>query len=273
MDRGIGKQALSVDIDDGFAARARDGGAMALGQPGGYPATGIHGRIVYGIGSEIVEGVIRPGERLPSDAELTVRFGASRTAIREALKVLAAKGLVQARQRAGTHVRPRAEWDLLDADVLAWHSSDTINESMIGDLVELRQLIEPKAARLAAARATPEDIEAMEAAHQRMVRAARDPDEFYEADLAFHLSVLAGCHNQLILRLSGIVRTVLSVSFRLQRSGVEELPEGIEAHRTIVERIRGRDRAGAERAMRAVIGRAKNELRRRVRSAPHAPRQ
>jgi DNA-binding FadR family transcriptional regulator len=134
---------------------------------------------------------------------------------------------------------------------------------MITDLVELRQLIEPKAARLAAARATPEDIEAMEAAHGRMVAAAGSPDEFYEADLAFHLSVLAGCHNQLVQRLAGIVRTVLTMSFRLQRQGLDELPEGIEAHREIIERIRHRDRAGAERAMRAVIGRAKVELRRR----------
>lgn len=227
------------------------------------PAVGVHGTIVLAIGEDIVRGTIKPGERLPQESELIERFRASRTAIREAMKVLTAKGLVRARQRAGTKVRPRAEWDLLDVDVLSWHDPDTISDTLVGDLVELRQLLEPKAARLAAERATEDDIEAMQAAHERMARAAADPTDFYAADIAFHLAVFDGCHNLLIQRLSGIVETVLTLSFRLQGPGLVDLREAIEAHGRVIDRIRHRDRAGAERAMRAVIGRAKVELRRR----------
>jgi DNA-binding FadR family transcriptional regulator len=226
-------------------------------------ATGVHGTIVLAIGEDIVRGEIKPGERLPREAELIARFQASRTAIREAMKVLTAKGLVQARQRAGTKVRPRAEWDLLDADVLSWHDPDTIGDTLVGDLVELRQFLEPKAARLAAERATEDDIEAMRAAYECMTRAAADPGDFYAADIAFHLAVFTGCHNLLIQRLSGIVETVLTLSFKLQGPGLVDLHEAIEAHGRVIDRIRDRDRAGAERAMRAVIGRAKVELRRR----------
>ncbi len=227
------------------------------------PAVGVHETIVLAIGEDIVRGMIKPGERLPLEAELIARFRASRTAIREAVKVLTAKGLVRARQRAGTKVRPRADWDLLDADVLSWHDPDTISDTLVGDLVELRQLLEPKAARLAAERATEDDIEAMQAAYQQMTQAATDPSGFYAADIAFHLAVFAGCHNLLIQRLSGIVETVLALSFRLQSPGLVDLREAIEAHGRVIDRIRYRDRAGAERAMRAVIGRAKVELRRR----------
>jgi GntR family galactonate operon transcriptional repressor len=227
------------------------------------PAAGVHGTIVLAIGEDIVRGEVKPGQRLPREAELIERFQASRTAIREAMKVLTAKGLVQARQRVGTKVRPRAKWDLLDPNVLSWHDLDTIGDTLVGDLVELRQFLEPKAARLAAERATEDDIEAMQAAHHRMDRAASDPAEFYTADIAFHLAVFAGCHNLLIQRLSGIVETVLTLSFRLQDSELVDLREAANAHGRVIDRIRLRDRAGAERAMRAVIGRAKVELRRR----------
>ncbi len=113
----------------------------------------LHERIIDDLGQEIVSGGLKPGERLHSDLELIERFAASRTAIREAMKVLSTKGLIEARQRAGTRVRPRAEWDLLDTDVLGWHTPDAINDTFLKDLEELRELIEPEAAGLAAMRA------------------------------------------------------------------------------------------------------------------------
>ena len=237
---------------------------ISLIEARGNPTVGVHGTIVLAIGEDIVRGTIKPGERLPQEAELIERFRASRTAIREAMKVLTAKGLVRARQRAGTKVRPRADWDLLDADVLSWHDPDTISDTLVGDLVEMRQFLEPKAARLAAERATEDDIEAMQAAYEKMARAVADPIDFHGADTAFHLAVFAGCHNLLIQRLSGIVETVLTLSFRLQSPGLAGLKDAVEAHGRVIDRIRAGDRAGAERAMRRVIGRAKAELRRRT---------
>ena len=227
------------------------------------PGTGVHSRIVQRIGMDIVSGQLQPGQRLPNDAALTERFQASRTAIREAMKVLATKGLIEARQRAGTSVSPRSEWDLLDADVLSWHDPENIGEKLAGDLVELREVIEPVAARLAATRATEEDMDNMERAHGRMASGINDIAEFYAGDVAFHLSILAACHNQLMRRLSGIIGTVLSISFELQKDTLEQPHAGLDAHYQIIERIRDRDRRGAERAMRKVIGRGRDEIARR----------
>jgi DNA-binding FadR family transcriptional regulator len=254
--------ALNDDPGDSPAISAIER-LLAPERAPGTGVGGVHGRIVHGIGSAIVSGAIKQGERLPTDVELIARFQASRTAIREAMKVLSAKGLIEARQRAGTRVRPRHDWDLFDADVLSWHSPDTIGEKLANDLVELRELIEPVSARLAASRATDEDIERMEEAYRRMAGGVDQLGEFYAGDVAFHLAVLAACHNQLMQRLDAIIGTVLGLSFELQKDTLVGAHEGLEAHYLIIDRIRARDRRGAERAMRAVIGRAKDEIDRR----------
>jgi GntR family transcriptional regulator, galactonate operon transcriptional repressor len=253
-----------MDSTDQDAARLKALEKIVLpGRVHGYPSNGVHGRIVHDIGHEIVSGVFSPGERLPGDVDLIERFQASRTAIREAMKVLATKGLIDARQRAGTSVRARADWDLLDADVLSWHSPATIGEKLAGDLVELRELIEPVAARLAAHRASEEDIDRMEKAWLQMEAGVDDLELYYAGDVAFHLSVLSACHNQIMQRLDGIIGTVLNLSFEMQKETLVGPHEGLEAHYLIIDRIRARDRRGAERAMRAVIGRAKDEIGRR----------
>jgi DNA-binding FadR family transcriptional regulator len=214
----------------------------------------LHERIIVDLGQEIVTGGLKPGERLPSDQELIERFEASRTAIREAMKVLSTKGLIEARQRAGTRVRPRAEWDLLDSDVLGWHTPDAITDSFLKDLEELRELIEPEAAGLAAMRATDEDIEVMERAFLRMAASAADRPAFAQADQEFHLAILNASHNQLIRKLKGITGTVLSVLFKLQTEVNSPVPKAnIDAHRQIFVMIRDGDRRGAERAMRQTI--------------------
>jgi GntR family transcriptional regulator, galactonate operon transcriptional repressor len=226
-------------------------------------AGSIHNRIVQGVGAAIVSGQLEPGQRLPNDAALIERFKASRTAIREAMKVLATKGLIEARQRAGTSVSAKSNWDLLDADVLSWHQPEDIGEKLAGDLVELREVIEPVAARLAATRATESDIENIEQAYRRMAAGVDNLADFYASDVDFHLSILAACHNQLIRRLDGIIGTVLAISFQLQKETLVGPQEGLEAHYEIVERIRDRNRRGAERAMRKVIGRGRDEINRR----------
>ena len=232
---------------------------------------GIHRRIVTELGEIIVSGGLKPGDRLPGDQDLIEQFQASRTAIREAMKVLSAKGLIEARQRAGTRVRPRADWDLLDADVLSWHSPESINESLLKDLEELRELIEPEAASLAALRATDDDIQALERAVERMQENAANRPAFSEADVAFHLAVLEASHNQLIRRLTGITETVLKLLFRLQSEAANVVPQAnIDAHRDICVHIRNGDRRSAERAMRQTIkngARTIRERRKRLRAA------
>ena len=126
----------------------------------GYPRAGVHGRIVHAIGRRIVKGEIQPGEQLPTAA----RVRASRGVVREAVKVLAAKGLVVSRPKTGTRVRPRESWNLLDPDVLAWRQEGVPPGAFLGKLTEVRLLIEPGAAELAARRARPAQIAALQAA-------------------------------------------------------------------------------------------------------------
>ena len=141
-----------------------------------YPAAALHGQVAHEIGRQIVSGVIAEGDYLPREAELAARYGVSRQAVREALKVLAAKGLVVSRRRAGTRVTPRLTWNLLDPDVLAWHPPEAIDHAFFKDLVELRRLIEPAAATFAAQRGDAEKIAPITAAFERMRSAAAAED-------------------------------------------------------------------------------------------------
>src|SRR5262245_47714049 len=119
---------------------------MSLRPPqAGYPPGGLHGQLVHAIGRQIATGAIQPGDVLPMPAGLT----ASRTVLREAIKVLAAKGLVESRPRTGTRVRPRRTWNLLDPDVLAWQQEGTPSPLFLRSLTEVRQIVEPSAAALA----------------------------------------------------------------------------------------------------------------------------
>src|SRR5206468_12646009 len=161
-----------------------------------YPEQSLHGRIVHAIGRRIVTGNLQPGELLPAEPEL----GASRTVVREAVKVLAAKGLVESRPKTGTRVRPRDAWNLLDPDVLAWQQDGAVDDALLRKLTEVRRIIEPAAAELAAARADVRDVAAMEDAFQQMeetaqARAGTDFEAFVQADMRFHLAILQACRN------------------------------------------------------------------------------
>src|SRR5712691_2438408 len=142
-----------------------------------YPRRGLHGEIVHRIGVQIVRGELKPGDVLPAD-ELSAELGLSRTVLREAVKVLAAKGLVEARPKTGTRVRPRAAWNLLDPDVLAWRSEASPDGDFFRNIVELRRIVEPEAARLAAERATAAEVAGIKAVFCEMEAVVDDPDAY-----------------------------------------------------------------------------------------------
>jgi len=130
-----------------------------------YPRRGLHGEVVHRIGLMIMRGELRPGDPLPAESELSGDQPVSRTVLRESVKVLAAKGLVEARPKIGTRVRARSDWNLLDPDVLAWRLEASPDGVFLRNVVELRRIIEPEAARLAAERATDEEIAALLSRH------------------------------------------------------------------------------------------------------------
>ena len=181
-----------------------------------YPSRALHARVAHEIGRRIISSGYAEGASLPRESELAEQFGVSRQAVREALKVLAAKGLVASRRRTGTSVLPRASWNLLDPDVLAWHSPESIRKEFLDDLVELRRVIEPAAAALAARRVDPERLSRIKAALDGMRANVDNEPQFLEADAEFHAALLAASGNSLFERLSTIIGPVLDVSFKVQ---------------------------------------------------------
>jgi GntR family transcriptional regulator, galactonate operon transcriptional repressor len=229
-----------------------------------YPSQALHGQLVHDIGRQVVSGVIGQGEFLPREAELSKQFAVSRQAVREALKVLAAKGLVKSRRRTGTHVLPRSAWNLLDPDVLAWHSSDSLPRDFFNDLIELRRLIEPAAAEMAARRGDPDHVAVMAAALDNMRRIVNDEDAFHLADIAFHRALFAASGNSLIDRLSTIVAPLLEASFRAQGNALESLDAAVALHDALLDAIASGDGPGARKAMEIILDEALNLYGRRA---------
>ena len=225
-------------------------------QPGaGVIQRGLHRQVVDRLGLHVVGSALRPGDTLPDEVALSVEFGVSRTVLLEAIKVLAAKGLVESRPKVGTRVRPRRDWSLLDADVLAWRYQAGPDEAYCRDLIEVRGIIEPAAAALAAGRATAEEAAGFEAWCRRLEAAAVGDDGagYIDADMAFHTAILDACHNDLLAQLSDTIAIALRFSRKLTvgipGSGVAGMP----THWAVTRAISERDAPAAEEAMRALL--------------------
>jgi DNA-binding FadR family transcriptional regulator len=219
----------------------------------GYPQAGLHGRIVHAIGRRIVAGEIRPGEQIPTAA----RVRASRGVVREAVKVLAAKGLVVSRPRTGTRVRPPEHWNLLDADVLWWHQEGLPRGRFLAKLTEVRLIMEPGAAELAALRAGPPRVAALQAALRDMRDAldASPPDHeaYNEADIRFHRAVVQACDNDLLEQMGAIVNTTLLFAFNAAIRVPGLARASLPRHQAILDAIRRRQPNRARAAMTRLV--------------------
>lgn len=230
----------------------------------GYKMRGLQGRLITAIGEAIVAGKFQPGTVLPREPELMAQFAVSRTSLREALKVLSAKGLVELRQRIGTRVRSRDLWNVFDADVLAWHYSQGLEEQMLRDLIELRQVMEPAAARLAAGRASMADLQRIRRAHEAMRANVDDLSGYETSDVEFHMAVFAASHNALLGRFAHIVADFLQLSFRIQQRALNDADNRVEddvaQHKAIYDAINRGDGNAAAEAMLEVILNGKRSL-------------
>ncbi|MGZ0148678.1 FadR/GntR family transcriptional regulator [Kribbella sp. WER1] len=215
---------------------------------------GLHGQAVQLIGTRIVQGQYQPGDVLdPADIERELNV--SRTVIREALRVLAAKGLVGARPRKGTFVRPRGDWSLLDAEVLQWQFGRADNNDLLRDLVEVRDMIEPAAAAAAARRRTDEDVEELAAALAELRDAGDDPIALTTADLHFHRVLLTATHNELLTRMSVVIEVGLRARDVLVHSG-SVWSDPVPLHEAVFVAIRRRQPRKALTAMQALLSQA-----------------
>jgi DNA-binding FadR family transcriptional regulator len=215
-------------------------------------ARNLHGHVTQELGVRIVSGALRPGEALPREEALAEQLAVSRTALREAMRVLSAKGLVEARPKVGTRVREERYWQHLDADVLAWRCASMPATDFVHKLVEMREIFEPAAAALAARRCNAEQFERIEQAYAAM-EAARNSDEWAVADLAFHETVLAATNNELMVSLFSVVETALGSYFVLSARKSTDFKYSLPHHRKVYEAIRRRQPEVARRAMQQMI--------------------
>lgn len=214
---------------------------------------GLHGETVETIGSRIVNGYYAPGSQLPPQ-QLERELGISNTVLREAMRVLAAKGLVESRQKLGTVVKPRSSWSLLDADLLRWQEGHE-DASFLYDLAEVRFIIEPAAARLAALRRTDQDMADLHEALQAMVDAGTDASGVIDADIAFHRALLYAAHNELLSRMEFVLESGLRARDMLVHNR-SEWPDSVPVHSAILGAVEAGDSAAAEQAVLALLDQA-----------------
>jgi DNA-binding FadR family transcriptional regulator len=209
----------------------------------------IHRQIADSLGIAIVSGQHPPGSLLPDEIQASGKLRVSRTAYREAIRILAAKGLVESRPKAGTRVTRRQRWQFLDPDVLGWVFKSEPSESFLRGLFELREILEPRAAALAALRRTPEQLGRMGHALEEMARHTLSTPEGRAADQSFHEEILAATGNEPLMTLTSTIGAAISWTtlFKQQRAGLPRDP--IPDHRRVYAAIADGD---AERAMEAV---------------------
>lgn len=205
------------------------------------------------LGPLIIGGRFAAGDRLPTEEELGRRLKVSRPSLREALKALAAKGLVESRTRRGTTALPRDRWDVLDHDVLRWMAAAPDPEFLIG-VLEARQIFEPAAARLAAQRATPAQILAIEWAYHGMVTSLpNDVEACCQHDLAFHENIIAAAGNVLLSRLATTIRAALMAVVQTSTDARESYENSLAEHGAVAAAIRKRAPEEAAQAMRVLL--------------------
>jgi DNA-binding FadR family transcriptional regulator len=221
----------------------------------------LRGAIAHYLGTAIVSGAIKPGERLTGEVANAEALDVSRGAYREAVRVLTGKGLVESRTKAGTRVQPRNRWNLLDPEVLAWAFSGEPDPAFVRNLFELRAIVEPAAARLAAERRTKENIAAMRAALAKMRRHTLATEAGRAGDREFHDAILQATHNDTLVTLSASIGAAVNWTTQFKQR-TRTLPrDPVPDHAKVSDAIAAGDPNAAEAAMRALIDLALDDTR------------
>lgn len=225
------------------------------------PGRRLRGAIARKLGAAILSGQYPPGATLSGEVAFAETLNVSRSAYREAVQVLTAKGLVESRPKAGTRVLPRQRWSLLDPDVLAWAFAGEPDTRFVRDLFELRAIIEPAAAGLAARRRSRDDLRTLKDALTRMRRETLASAAGRDADRDFHVAILAATRNDALQVLgAGIGAAVnLTTDFKQRSRALPRNP--IPDHVHVYEAIAAGNAAAAARAMRRLVELALDDTR------------
>lgn len=222
---------------------------------------GLHEHVIEEIGKRIVAGEFEQGKALPGEAQLCGALGVSRTALREALRVLASKGLVEPKRKIGTLVRTGVHWNYLDPQILSWLFEARESDQVVDELYELRHLIEPIAASLAAKNAKGADIELLREAYEQMQAAGDDGEKIMGPDLKFHQAIIGASGNRLFSSLAHIIGAALSVNFELVRDTPRGQRHSMPMHRKVLDAIADHDPAAARLAMQKLIEDSQRDAR------------
>lgn len=236
------------------------------------PQNALHDAIVERWGADIGAERRAPGSRIIMD-DAVAEFGASRSAIREAVRVLESLGMVASRQRVGIIVQPPEAWSPYDQRVLRWRLDGPRRAELLQSLSELRSAVEPVAARLAALHATPAQCGALTAAVIGMSSTSRaaDTDEYLAHDIDFHTTLLQASHNVMLSSLSPIVVAVLEGRTHHDLMPDVADPEALRLHGEVAAGVQSRDAARAESAMRAIVAESATAMELTTRALRESP--
>ena len=225
-----------------------------------YLGRKLHGQVVNELGRRIVSGHYPAGQVLPKEEQLGLELKVSRTALRESVKVLAAKGLLESRPRIGTRVRDQNEWNLLDPDILLWRCTTGTDVSFLRHLNELRAMIEPGAVSLAAGSRTDEQLKHIADALERMQR-SKKISQWVEADLEFHTAILKATNNPLLMPLAAIIGSALTTLLNLSARSAGDFKSGLPDHEKVFNAIKNGDAQGGQLHMASLLSATRTLIR------------
>jgi DNA-binding FadR family transcriptional regulator len=220
----------------------------------------LHGSIARKLGISIVSGEYKPGDLLDGEISSSEQFAVSRTAYREAVRILAAKGLVDARPKVGTRINSKSKWHLLDPDVLVWIFESEPDLAVLNSLFELRNVVESAAAGFAATRRSAAHLKTMRLALERMATHTLVAEAGRQADLDFHATILNATNNPFIISLaSGVSAAIKATTVFKSRGPLRRDP--MPDHIRVFEAIAAKNPTMAAQAMRELIVLARDDTR------------
>jgi DNA-binding FadR family transcriptional regulator len=220
----------------------------------------VHGNTVDHLGEAIVAGRYGVGASIPPEPLLCTELGVSRTVIREAVKSLIAKGLMTTGPKVGTRVLSSDHWNWFDPDVIGWQSKAGLTPEFLRDLQDLRRVVEPAAMRLAAERATAQDLAEIELAYAGMKRAVEGGGDYVTYDLRFHQGLLRACRNRMLVQMSKALGALLRTSFEISTRRKDGPINSLPLHREVLDAVIAHDADRAETAIRVLIDGARTDI-------------
>lgn len=226
---------------------------------GSFQPKNLLAQVVDSLGKRIITKHYKEAEKLPIEAELCAEYGVSRPIIREATKVLIAKGLLHSKPRVGTVVRDKRQWNVLDSEVLAWTIEHTPEREFLDNLFQVRMAIEPQASELAATNASAEDIQLISEAYSDM-ELANTPADLLEPDIRFHQAIMDATHNELMSYIGNTLHSALAVSIRLTSRHPNTHALSLPRHKAVLTAIQNSNPAAAKKATTILLNESRKDF-------------